>query len=88
MEMVEPILRADFTIVESKNDSSPIDTPLTAFLGKRDTEVLPETAMRWKEATTSTFRFVELDAAHFFITEDRHRTAVWDVIVESLKIFA
>ncbi|MBP9113237.1 MAG: thioesterase [Polyangiaceae bacterium] len=84
MEMVEPLLRADFALFESKNDAAPIGASVTAFGGNRDTEVRLEDAARWRECTLGEFRLVEIDAEHFFINDEKHRSAVLEVVAEAL----
>jgi medium-chain acyl-[acyl-carrier-protein] hydrolase len=69
MRLALPIVRADFAIVESHLAPSDarVSCPITGFAGTKDATVTLEDARKWEPFTTSTFRFVEVPHAHFYL---------------------
>lgn len=69
MELIQPILRADFTLIETLpcNDCSPLSIPITAFGGIEDTFVTPDMVDAWRKYTSSTFSIKMLPGDHFFL---------------------
>lgn len=69
MEMLLPILRADFTLCETYqyNKNQPLDCPITVFGGIADESVPSETLQPWQEHTTSSFCYHKVPGDHFFI---------------------
>lgn len=67
MELVLPILRADFTIcdtyVYSRED--PLDCPISAFGGLEDHRVSREDLAAWRDQTRSSFSLQMLPGKHF-----------------------
>lgn len=74
LELVEPLLRADFSVSETyryRPDAEPLAVPLTALGGAEDPEVAPEHLARWREETTGPFQEHLLPGGHFFLAERR-----------------
>lgn len=77
MELMAPLLRADFEICETYPISTapPLDCPMIALGGIDDVEVPPDRIESWREHTTGPFSFHILPGDHFFI-----HTAQADII--------
>lgn len=69
MKLCLPTLRADFTLcgTYTYHDSSPLDCPITAFAGTRDTIAPKEVIDTWREQTSNTFSLHLIAGNHFFI---------------------
>ena len=69
MELIQPILRADFALVETLpcNDRKPLSIPITAFGGIEDSFVTPDMVDAWRKHTSSTFSIKMLPGDHFFL---------------------
>jgi medium-chain acyl-[acyl-carrier-protein] hydrolase len=69
MEMLLPILRADFTLCETYflDKIQPLDCPISVFGGLTDDGVTKETLEPWKNHTTTFFKLHMLEGDHFFI---------------------
>lgn len=69
MELVEPLLRADFEINETYEYSpgEPLTCPVTAVGGVGDDEVSREDLARWEEVTSGPFDLHLLPGDHFFL---------------------
>src|SRR5262249_55388812 len=69
MELVLPMLRADFSVVETYayTTDAPLDCPVTAFGGLQDHRVERGMLEAWREQTTSTFTLRMLPGDHFFL---------------------
>lgn len=69
MQLMLPILRADFTICETYDygPEPPLDCPITAFGGFRDESVTPDRVEAWREQTRATFLVHMLSGDHFFL---------------------
>jgi external thioesterase TEII len=65
----EPVLRADFELVEKYNlyKGLPVQAPIFAMMGSREENV--EEITNWKKFTSSHFRYKVFDGGHFFIYE-------------------
>lgn len=77
MELVEPLLRADFEVNETyeHRPGETLSCPLTALGGLRDEEVPREELEEWRTLTTGAFRLHMLPGDHFFLNgEGRHET--------------
>jgi medium-chain acyl-[acyl-carrier-protein] hydrolase len=75
MELVEPLLRADFAVNETyEYRPGPLLTcPVTALGGIADAEVAQEDLEPWREITSGPFRLRMLQGDHFFLQGDsRH----------------
>jgi medium-chain acyl-[acyl-carrier-protein] hydrolase len=73
MELIEPILRADFTLIETLpgSDREPLAIPITAFGGTEDTYVTAAMVDAWRKYTSSTFSIKMLPGNHFFLNSAR-----------------
>jgi medium-chain acyl-[acyl-carrier-protein] hydrolase len=70
MEMLIPMLRADFEMVDTYKltDASPLPLPVHAFSGERDPHALPPVMQGWKDFTsTPDFSLQVFPGEHFFI---------------------
>ena len=69
MQMIMPILRADFEISDTYVCSSraAMSCAVTALGGLQDTEVTPESIREWVEVTTGPFSMKMLPGDHFFL---------------------
>jgi medium-chain acyl-[acyl-carrier-protein] hydrolase len=69
MELLFPVLRADFTLYEnySYTSVSPLDCPISAFYGEQDHLVSEYELAAWREQTSSTFAVRGIPGNHFFI---------------------
>ena len=71
MALFEPILRADYRVVERLEYSPgpPLDVPITVIGGKHDAFVSEESMAAWATETTREFTLHLLDAGHYILTE-------------------
>lgn len=69
MELMLPLLRADFEVVETYDykPEPPLGCPVSAFGGLQDFEVKREHLEGWREQTTSEFALRMFDGDHFFL---------------------
>jgi medium-chain acyl-[acyl-carrier-protein] hydrolase len=69
MELVVPILRADFTLSETYRfrEGAPLSAPVTAFGGTGDAYVGRDDLLGWREHTRGFFRLRQFAGGHFFI---------------------
>jgi medium-chain acyl-[acyl-carrier-protein] hydrolase len=69
MELMLPILRADFELVQTYHYSAglPLDCPITAFGGLQDEEVSRADLEAWREQTATDFSLHMLPGDHFFL---------------------
>ena len=69
MQLFLPILRADFTVVETYRylHQAPLDCPITAFGGLQDDRVSHADLEAWQELTRDTCRVHMLSGDHFFL---------------------
>jgi medium-chain acyl-[acyl-carrier-protein] hydrolase len=69
MELVVPLLRADFQLIQThlSKIEAPLSFPITAFGGLQDGNVRRDTLLGWKEQTSSSFVLRMLPGDHFFI---------------------
>jgi surfactin synthase thioesterase subunit len=74
MEILIPVLRADFTVSNTYRFASPwltLSCPLTVFGGLDDPEAPPHTLRAWQHRTTGAFRLRLLPGNHFFLNTER-----------------
>lgn len=73
MELIEPVLRADFSLGETYRwtPEPPLDLPISAYGGEQDREVSRAQVEGWREQTTAGFRFRMFPGDHFFLNGDR-----------------
>ena len=72
MELVEPLLRADFSVSETYEytpDAEPFSIPITALGGVGDEDVSEEDVEAWSRETRGPFRKRMFEGGHFFLTE-------------------
>src|ERR1043166_8527346 len=62
----------------------PLDCPLTAFGGLRDSEVSREQVEAWREQTTSEFALRMLPGGHFFLDDAQSQTLLLSAIAREL----
>jgi medium-chain acyl-[acyl-carrier-protein] hydrolase len=85
MAMLEPILRADFSVSETYEyslDSEPLPVPITVLGGVRDDEVPVEKLEAWAQETDLGCRRHLLEGGHFFLHE--RRGEVLDIVGREL----
>lgn len=73
MEILLPVLRADFGLSESHRcpEGVSLPIPLCALAGERDPYTPPHKVEGWREYTTSSFRKTFFPGGHFFLNENR-----------------
>ena len=73
MELVLPVLRADFALCKSYNytPQPPFNFPITAFGGLEDHGVPREAIEGWRKQTTGPFALRMLPGDHFFLNTSR-----------------
>ncbi len=73
LELIVPILRADFTLCETYRyePDRPLDCPLSAFGGLEDPYVSREDLEAWREQTTGSFSVRMFPGDHFFLNTAR-----------------
>ncbi len=73
MEIMLPILRSDFRIIEnhSHRKKAPLALPLMVFGGRDDPRTPPDTLGPWEEETVSDFHLFVMEGDHFFIHDRR-----------------
>lgn len=69
LELVMPILRADFCLCDTYRyaSESPLSTPITVFGGTEDCEVSPDQLLAWRDETRGGFTLHLIPGDHFFI---------------------
>jgi medium-chain acyl-[acyl-carrier-protein] hydrolase len=69
MELMMPMLRADFTVAETyhRGTDFPLTCPITAFAGDNDPIASADAVASWKEHTTGSFNVKVYPGDHFFI---------------------
>lgn len=80
-----PILRADFTLLETYQfrRRRPTDCPITVFAGTEDRSVDLEALMGWREHTSSEFEAHCLPGGHFYLAGES-RSALLALVRERL----
>lgn len=88
IKVLLPIFIGDMKIVTSYQykEETPLDFPITVFLGKRDTWVSYEDHMGWSEHTKYPCDFHLFDSTHLFIREDQHKKKITQLVYDLLKI--
>lgn len=74
MEMMLPLLRADFTVVETyeHQEGEPFSCPISALGGLRDEEVSRDHLAEWRRYTAAEFSLRMFPGDHFYLQPDRH----------------
>jgi len=72
MELMMPLLRADFALVETYNyrPEPPLECGITAYGGLQDQEVSGDELKAWHRQTRSAFRLQMMSGGHFFIQKE------------------
>jgi medium-chain acyl-[acyl-carrier-protein] hydrolase len=85
MDIFLPILRADFTIIETYQyvDDHPIDCPITAFGGCDDPRANKAEMESWREQTNNRFSLDFFPGGHFYIKQ--HQPRILQTISQSLR---
>lgn len=74
LELLLPVLRADFEAAESYEfivDNPPLSCPIVALSGQDDLHVKSEEIEGWSSHTSATFKSRNFPGGHFFIHTDR-----------------
>ena len=73
MQLLLPILRADFTISETYKyrPEPPLDCPISAYSGLQDAYVTREQMLAWKELTSGDFRLRMFPGDHFYLNTSK-----------------
>ena len=71
LEMVLPMLRADFSIADAMLPALPVRCPISAFGGVEDPHVALPDLERWDELTSGEFRSRHFPGKHFFLRTAR-----------------
>ncbi|MEN7551672.1 alpha/beta fold hydrolase [Rapidithrix thailandica] len=85
MAFMEPILRADFQILETyqyPKDRAPLPVPFYAFKGQEE-DITEEEAMAWQKETSTRFSYRAFSGKHFFIYE--HEKEIVSIIKAALE---
>lgn len=71
MELLMPIVRADFQAVETYKFKSgpPLHCPISVFGGHKDEDASEADLSGWSRYTTSSFRCTMLEGGHFVVSE-------------------
>jgi len=69
MDFFEPILRADFKVLETYvyQPAPPLDIPMTLLGGLKDNEVTYEQLQAWQQETSQLIQIKQFPGDHFFI---------------------
>ncbi|TWA72498.1 medium-chain acyl-[acyl-carrier-protein] hydrolase [Azospirillum brasilense] len=73
MELMLPMLRADFVMSDGFHEDapSPIPVPILAFAGVEDNEATVEEVSAWEQVAGAAFALCTLPGGHFFLHENR-----------------
>ena len=74
MELMIPLLRADFQLVQTYNyvQDVPLRCPIIVYGGMQDYDVSRDLLLPWKELTSSRFALYMLPGDHFFLRSSHH----------------
>jgi medium-chain acyl-[acyl-carrier-protein] hydrolase len=72
MELMMPLLRADFALVDTYNyrPEPPLECGITAYGGSQDQEVSCDELKAWRRQTRSAFRLQMMAGGHFFVQNE------------------
>lgn len=84
MDFFEPILRADFQLLETMQYSPSVrlDIPITVMIGEKDLATVDE-AMLWQNETSVPIQMHQFKGGHFFIFDYSQKIA--DLIADTLN---
>ncbi len=85
MQMMIPLLRADFTLCETYayHQEEPLPIPITVFGGLQDLDIRIEQLEAWSEQTCSSFDLTMFQGDHFYI--HTQRDALLNVLSQRLR---
>lgn len=84
MNLLLPVLRADFTMVETyMAEAIKLCCPIYALHGEYNPEVAKGQAEAWRELTNLDFKIETFNGGHFFINDDNAR--VLEFVNQSLN---
>ncbi len=85
MELLLPILRADFGLCENYvyRPEPPLEIPITAFGGLKDVSVPPPHIEAWKEQTRARFSARFFPGGHFFLND--FRLEIMEILCRELE---
>jgi medium-chain acyl-[acyl-carrier-protein] hydrolase len=88
LEVVLPIVRADFTALESYRyaPDAPLDCPMTVFGGTRDANVSREALAAWRKETTAPVQVTQFEGDHFYLQQARDSMCA--MVQRSLRLHA
>lgn len=66
-EMALPVMRADFALAVQPVPMAPVECPIVAYAGTRDSAASPASMDGWQRFTTESFRLREFEGEHFFL---------------------
>ena len=80
MELLLPVLRADFSAYESYEfvNGGSLNCPITAFAGSEDRGIAPEVMAGWERHTRGSFEIHTVPGDHFFLTVSK------DLVLETI----
>ena len=87
MDLILPIIRADFAVCDSYNfEAEPFLTcPIFAFGGLDDPDLKREDIAAWRHLTSGGFRSQMLAGDHFFIYKESQARQVCSVILDNFR---
>ncbi|SFB44062.1 myxalamid-type polyketide synthase MxaE and MxaD [Amycolatopsis marina] len=73
MELLLPVLRADFTWIDDYEylPEPPVEVPIVAFAGSSDDAVATADVQAWAGHTAAGFSLSQIEGGHFFLRESR-----------------
>lgn len=88
IKVLLPIFIGDMSLVKNYTylNESPLEVPITVFLGKKDTWVSPEDHLGWTAHTSEQCQFQQFDSGHLFIREKEIRLKVIQKITDDLEV--
>jgi surfactin synthase thioesterase subunit len=75
VELLLPVLRADFTILDEYvfTEGEPLPVPVVAYAGRRDTALSLADIQAWERHAGAGLTVEEVDGDHFFLHDDASR---------------
>jgi medium-chain acyl-[acyl-carrier-protein] hydrolase len=83
LEMILPMLRADFKAIESyRAIEQSISCPITAFYGLNDHCIIPDQVKKWNACTHSYFNTIAINGSHLF--HESHANEIISTITNAI----
>lgn len=84
MDFFEPVIRADFRVIEGycQKEVVQVPVPITLLMGDKD-DITAEEKGKWKNFTSDKFIYSEHKGGHFFIYQ--HKDQIMKTITDSLE---